>query len=163
MRVLGIDPGLDGAVAQFDTKNRSLVLYEIQSPAAAQGRGREVNCVALADQFDLMFGGAHHCYLEKVGARPKEGGSSAFKFGTTYGIIRGIVAAHHIPMTTVTPTRWKMSMGITSDKKGSVSRAVELFPDHADAFFGPKGGAKDGPAEAALLAYYGALQLKEIE
>lgn len=161
MRVLGIDPGLDGAVAQYDSDNHTLIVYPVESPAAAQGRGREINCVALADMFDTVFGGAHHCYLEKVGAMPKQGSSSNFKFGSTYGIMRGILAAYHVPLTTVTPTKWKMSMGITSDKKGAVTRAIELFPDNADQFVGPQGGAKDGPAEAALLAYYGALQLKE--
>lgn len=162
MRIIGIDPGNDGAIALFDTADHSLYVYEIQAVAAARGRGREIVWVDVAEQFDMVFGAADHCFFELVGAMPKQGSSSNFKFGTAYGGLRAIVAVYALPMTLVTPARWKMTMGITSDKKGSVARAVELFPANQKTFFGPRGGPLDGPAEAALLAYYGAQQLKEV-
>ena len=152
MKVLGIDPGLSGALALWD--GESLTMLEIPT-MKAQGRGREVNWPLLNEQWDENFFWADHVFLERVMSRPGEGVSSAFKFGLVFGGLRGIIAAKLLPVTLVTPNVWKKHYGIQASKEGAVRRATDLFPEHAGAFRGPKGGLRDGLAEAALIARYG--------
>jgi crossover junction endodeoxyribonuclease RuvC len=151
MNVLGIDPGLKGAIAQWDGKN--LTLLEIPK-AKSTGRGDEVLWASLNQQWDDLFFYADHVFLERVNARPKDGGSSAFKFGSIYGGLRSLAVAKLIPYTLVTPTVWMKAMGVgRGSKEASVIRAEQLFPSYT--FRGPRGGKKDGVAEAALIAKYG--------
>lgn len=155
--VLGIDPGLSGALASWD--GEELVLYEIPT-MKAQGRGREVAWSELYQEWQAHFWNCDHVFLERVMSRHGEGVSSAFKFGFVTGGFRGIIAAMELPVTLVTPGVWKKHYGIQASKLGAVRRASELFPSYARLFRGPKGGLKDGPAEAALIALYGYDKLK---
>lgn len=153
MNVLGIDPGLSGAMAMWD--GTTLTLLEIPT-AKSTGRGREVVWSELNAKWDDLFFWADHVFLERVMSRPGEGVSSAFKFGLVFGGLRGMIAAKLIPSTLVTPSVWMKAMGVgRGSKEASVIRATELFPAHAEAFRGPRGGLKDGVAEAALIARYG--------
>ena len=152
MNILGIDPGLSGAIAQWDGEDLSML--EIPT-IEAQGRGREVNWPLLVEQWDNMFFSADHVFLERVMSRPGEGVSSAFKFGSVFGGLHGIIAAKLLPMTLVTPNTWKKHYSIMASKEAAVRRATYMFPKHASAFCGSRGGLKDGLAEAALIAFYG--------
>lgn len=157
VKVLGIDPGLFGALALYDEDGLHDVLdIPIQK---ASGRGNEVNWPVLNQQWDDLFFWTDHVFLERVASRPGEGVSSAFKFGTVFGGLRGLCAAKLLPLTLVTPNVWKKSYGIQASKSGAVRRASELFPEQAQQFHGPRGGLRDGPAEAALIARYGFYQL----
>lgn len=157
MNVLGIDPGLSGALAMWD--GASLALVEVPT-VPGKTRGREVDWPALNQLWDEIFFYADHVYLERVSSRPGEGVASSFKFGTVFGGLRALAAAKLIPTTLVTPNVWKKHYGIMASKQGAVLRASELFPAHASSFRGPKGGLKDGVAEAALIALYGYNQLR---
>lgn len=157
MKILGIDPGLNGAMAQWD--GSELTLLEVPT-AKARTRGREVLWTTLNGLWDEKFFWAEHVFMERVAARPGQGVSSMFKFGLVFGGFHGIVAAKLLPLTLVTPTVWKKAMGVAgTSKEGAVIRAAELFPAYATDFRGPKGGIKDGVAEAALIAYYGRQKL----
>ncbi len=150
--VLGIDPGLSGALAMWDGET----LVTMPMPAVkATGRGREVVWPVLNQQWDEHFFWAEHVFLERVGVRPGEGVSSAFKFGLVFGGLRGMIAAKMLPLTLVTPTKWKKAYSLPASKEAAVIRATELFPANAKEFRGPRGGLLDGIAEAALIAKYG--------
>jgi crossover junction endodeoxyribonuclease RuvC len=150
--VLGIDPGLKGALATYD--GEYLFIHPIPS-VKSKGRGNEVNWSSLFNAH-CLYDNCSIAYLEKVGARPKEGVSSAFKFGSIYGGLYVMSAwwTKELPKL-VTPQMWKKAIGIGKDKQEAVEKAVELFPDSAHMFYGPRGGLIDGNAEAALIAYYG--------
>lgn len=109
-----------------------------------------------------VLGDGVHCFIEKVGAMPEQGVTSMFGFGCGWGIWRGILAAYRIPRTFVTPQAWKKVImeGISSkdDKNAARMRASQLFPRCAHLF---ERTCDDGRAEAALIAKYGQLQLKE--
>ena len=153
MIVLGIDPGLSGALASWD--GTALVTYEIPT-AKSSGRGREVIWSELNIDWDNLFFWADHVFLERVMSRPGEGVSSAFKFGLVFGGLRGMIASKLLPCTLVTPSVWMKEMSVgRGSKEASIIRATELFPANAKEFRGPKGGRKDGVAEAALIARYG--------
>lgn len=138
---------------------KALALLEVPK-VHSKTRGREVDWPALNQMWDETFFYADHVYLERVSSRPKEGVASAFKFGTVFGGLRALAAAKIIPTTLVTPNVWKKHYGIMASKQGAVLRASELFPSWATEFRGPRGGIKDGVAEAALIALYGYNQIR---
>lgn len=142
--VLGVDPGMTGAMALWN--GEQLSVYDM--PVA----DKSLNMVGLCDLFDIALHTANHCYLEQVSAMPKQGVSSTFKFGTVYGAAKMAILAFRIPLTEVRPAKWKLDMGLTSDKERSRAKALELFPSYSHYFARKK---DDGRAEAALLAYYG--------
>ena len=154
MIVLGIDPGLEGALALYD-ETGLLDVYKMPA-VKSTGRGREVLWATLNDVWNARFYWAGHAFLERVNARPLDGSSSAFKFGSIYGGLRGMIVGKMIPYTLVTPGVWMKEMGVgRGSQEASVIRAEQLFPGHAQHFRGPRGGKVDGVAEAALIAKYG--------
>lgn len=155
MLILGVDPGNSGAYALYDG---SLLWTEDMPKLRSTSRGFEINWPALNlmidEAIDLHFCGdsIDTSYVERVGARPGQGVSSMFKFGTAYGGILGMLAAKFIPVTLVTPSVWKKHVGATADKDVSRNRASQLFPKAACMFTLKK---DNGKAEAALIAKYG--------
>ena len=94
--------------------------------------------------------------IEQVGAMPKQGVSSTFKFGASFGLVRGVVLALGVPLHHVTPGVWKKHFRLNSDKEKARALALRFWP--ASEHFSRK---KDhGRAEAALIARYGAEGLK---
>ena len=142
--VMGIDPGISGAVAFFYPSHPNAVsVYDMPSI------GKEVNCAelrAIIKQYqpDLAI-------IESVHAMPRQGVSSSFNFGMSYGMMRGVVAAIGIPQVLVAPTKWKKYFALTSDKETSRRLAILTWPE-SEHFNRKK---DDGRAEAALLALYG--------
>ena len=153
MWVCGIDPGLGGAIAA--TNGKTVTLFSIPT-FKARSRGREVNWSECASNISLLPD-LDHCFIERVGAMPRQGTASMFKFGYVCGGLRGIIAAKRIPVTMVTPPKWKKVMGIAGGSKDTArERACELFPDASCMFSRVK---DDGRAEASLIALYGLWQL----
>ncbi len=140
--VLGIDPGKSGALAVVGA-DASLV-----EPFRLTGTERDAWLWIKEWKPNIGF-----AYLEKVHAMPKQGVSSTFKFGTSYGFLRGLLIASEIPFETVSPAKWQRHLGCLSkgDKNVTKARAQELFPEvtvvHAN-------------ADALLIAQYGYEQRK---
>lgn len=150
--IIGIDPGLDGGIAILEGP-KALTVHDIPT-LKERTRGREVDWAALSRlymQYDIFE--IEHAFIEQVHSMPKQGVASSFKFGYVAGGLRGLVAAWGIPTTMVTPQRWKKGLKLARTKDAAVARASELWPKVN--FHGPKGGLRDGVAEAALIAYYG--------
>ena len=146
---IGIDVGLSGAVAAVDATGASCKVYDI--PTRRVGRKREYDLPA----FDLLLRTLGHnlpAYVEKVGSRPGQGLASTFRFGEGYGIAQALVVAAGHRLTLVRPQTWKRIMlrDMGRDKGASCVRAIQLFPTAP--LVGPRGGAKDGRAEALLMA-----------
>ncbi len=159
MRIIGIDPGLDGAAAVVWDNGRRFTGF-IFPKVRVKGQSFTPNWALFPDEMERLGFEADHAFIEKVGAMPKEGVSSAFKFGTTAGGIRGIVAMLRLPVTMVTPRTWKCSLSLgNSPKEKSVARACELFPEDVDQLtkeYGVRNQKQiEGVAEAALIGYYG--------
>jgi hypothetical protein len=156
-RILGIDPGLSGALATFDTSDRSVEVFDMPTYyTKVNGRNSgTTDCNSLAR---LLFkiglnDGADIAFLEHIHTMPKDAAASAGKLMENFGALRGILAAYEIPVTLVRPLQWKKVMSLTSDKELSRRRASELLP-HAAHLWPLK--KHDGRAEAVLLAVYGA-------
>ena len=98
MRILGIDPGLSGALA-FWSDGDLIKVYDVPTMKARK-RGREVDWSEAARIVDAA-GHIDHAIIESAAAMPKQGVASMFKFGYVCGGLRGLVAAHFIPVTSV--------------------------------------------------------------
>jgi crossover junction endodeoxyribonuclease RuvC len=155
LTVLGIDPGLNGAIAQIEHSgmyNRLIVNVE-DAPVHLLKKKKDYIPQLMADIVYKLKGKNTHAFIEKVHAMPKQGVTSTFSFGKGYGIWLGVLAALQIPYTLVTPMTWKKIMlRDMGDKDASRHRACELFPEYAGLFSRKK---DDGRAEALLIAEYG--------
>ena len=160
MIVLGIDPGIHGAIAMYDGDKlfvTDLPTISMEAKAAKTKSGKKkiftrINQPELADLFNYTFCGATHAYYEDVTAMPGNGGVSMFNFGYAAGLPTMCAVMCGIPVTPVSPTKWKAEMGLNNDGERSRTRALQLFPNHVEFFKLKKDHNK---AEAALLAYFG--------
>ena len=120
----------------------------------AKGTRRVLDLTALSNIIDDKTKNAARVgvFIERVSAMPKQGVASMFSFGESYGAIKGIVAAHFLPMTLVTPVTWKAKLKVSKNKDDARYRASQLMPRFAHLWSRRK---DDGMAEAALIAFYG--------
>lgn len=155
MRVLGVDPGATGALAMIDTDLSALVVCDMPSTLIKIGKGhrRQISEFWLADVLRVYQPDC--AWIERVHAMPKQGVTSSFAFGLSYGLARGVLAALGVSVTLVTPQEWKKSFRLGPDKNEARLVAARLFPENAGSFTRAK---DDGRAEAALLALFGANQ-----
>ncbi len=157
--IIGIDPGLTGAVAYLTPKDLQIWDMPVLEVVVGKKKRKEVDEVTLSDILEDLTG---FVYLEKVWAvtRPgkPQGGAAMFSFGTGYGMIRGIIAAYQMQRELVPPNTWKSALKVRAGKDGSIMKAMELFPSYSGLWQTPRGRLLDGRAEAALIAYYGRMQ-----
>lgn len=165
MLTVGIDPGLSGAIAVIGPEPGQLRVEDL--PTLVSGSRSRLNVarfLATLDRLSRLQPAAIRvpAYLEQVTAMPRQGVGSAFNFGRTYGEIRGALIAMRFELHDVTPQTWKFALGLRAEpgadtkarKAASRARAIELFPEAAHLFARAK---DDGRAEAALIAFYGAM------
>jgi crossover junction endodeoxyribonuclease RuvC len=155
--IIGIDPGLSGAVVFLNTATHDLDIYDMPTVEVTRNgkKKRELSAQLLSN---ILSGHkVTAAYLERVNAMAGQGVSSVFSFGRSSGIVEGILAAFDIPTTLVTPQAWQKAMEVRAGKDGSRERAMQLFPAHAGMFARVK---DDGRSDAALIAAYGERMLK---
>ena len=154
MIYIGIDPGLNGAIAFLDTEKGHLSVVDMPTFEVKRNNKfkREVSPHGISDVLSLSqkISGV---VLERVGAMPGQGVTSVFSFGRSVGVIEGVLAAEHIPVSIVTPQAWQKAAGVRGGKDGARQRACELFPNYAGLFARKK---DDGRADAACMAWYAA-------
>ena len=151
--IIGIDPGLDGGIAIIQGSHIEL-LETIPTETKGGFIKRQVDAQKLSNILrvypDLV------CYLEGVASRPGQGVASVFSFGDTYGAIRGVLGALNIPVYTVSPSKWKKALEVSS-KEDSLKASKELFPS-------VQFKKKDhNIAEALLIAYYGQKERENVK
>lgn len=127
---IGIDPGLDGAVAvNIDGK---IIFYDTPTLTIKSGKKNKRLCnpLLMADILRQYKDEDVHVVLEKVHSMPGQGVASMFSMGEGFGMWQGIIAAFQIPITLVTPQAWKKKTmaGMGKDKDASRQRALQLYP-----------------------------------
>jgi crossover junction endodeoxyribonuclease RuvC len=158
--VLGIDPGLSGALALYTGED--LIVGDVPTHELKRGgkAKREVDLHALAAMIRDCAAYQPTVWIEQVGAMPGQGVSSVFAFGKVYGTLLGICAANGLVIERVTPQVWKKAMGLqTAAKDAARARASTLLPAHVSKWARVK---DDGRAEAALIALYGSAQAQRV-
>ena len=160
MLLLGIDPGLDGALAFMDAMPGS-VPRVADMPTLALSRGgknkREIDAHVLADALSAQTIG--HAFVELAGPRPLQNVSGVFVSGKGYGIVIGTLTTLGVPYTFVSPVKWKRALGVPAAKDGARARASQLLPGAAYQW---KRVRDDGRAEASLIVLWGQQYLANI-
>ena len=153
-RVIGIDPGLTGAVCVLNGKTCEFH----DTPIMVVLSGGKKRTRYQPEQMALLLRPWENCdavvALELVHAMPQQGTASMFSMGFGYGLWRGIAAGLCLAVESVTPQAWKRAMlgkGAGADKNASILRACTLFPQAAP-YLSRK--MDHGRAEALLLAAY---------
>ncbi|MDO8731680.1 MAG: hypothetical protein Q7L55_03795, partial [Actinomycetota bacterium] len=144
MIYIGIDPGLEGAIAVMTPEG--ILLHDM--PVVRTPKG-QYDAAAMAGLLRLYAGDRQaRAVLEAVSGRPGQGTASARSIGIGYGVWLGLLAALEIGHQSVPPGVWKRTLGLLkADKAASRARAVELYPEVA----GRLTRVKDhGRAEALL-------------
>ena len=147
--ILGIDPGLTGALAFYWPGAAGRVLVE-DMPVV----GGEVDPHGIARLIRVY--GPTRAMVEKVSAMPKNGSIACFKLGMAYGVARAAVAVAGVPLHLVPPTAWKKHFRLPGKGEGKEAGrrlAILRFPAQAERFSLKK---DHGRADAALLALYAA-------
>lgn len=155
MIIIGIDPGLSGAIATINLKGKPLRIMLM--PVVKVGKRRQLDEQAIREFFERRILSIEHIFIEKVHSMPGQGVVSTFTFGTGWGILRGLCAGLHLPYTLVAPTTWKRSMcrDVPKGKGASVLIAKRLWPNIN---LKPTPRSKkdnNGLADAICIAEYG--------
>ncbi len=147
--ILGIDPGLTGALALY--RGGQWILLDM--PIAGDSKHHEINGAEICRW--LREYTPDHAFIEYAAARPGQGVTSMFRFGCAYGALKMALAACGVPYTTITSARWKPAVGVPkgADKEASRRRALQLFPDQAEHLARKR---DHGIADAMLIAHFGA-------
>lgn len=147
--ILGIDPGLKGALAFLMPGGK---IETFLMPVLKAKKGQNLDEHALARMLDARARDIEYATLESQWSRKGDSGPSAFKVGMNFGALRMLLASNFIPYQLISPQRWKRFMGVTSDKDSSRVRASQLLPHSSDQW---RLRTHEGRAEAALIAIYG--------
>jgi len=155
MRVLGLDPGVSGALAMLDTDLDALGICDMPGAVVKTNKTarRQVSESWLTS---VIREYRPDCaWVERVHAMPRQGVTSSFNFGLSYGLARGVLAGLGVQTSLVTPQEWKRAFRLGPDKAEARIVASRLFPVNAKQFSRVR---DDGRAEAALLALFGSRQ-----
>ena len=153
MRIIGIDPGLSGAIAILED-NKVLQIFDMPVMAEGKKNKRQLNSAQLVNIIKDNTQGSEETpvVVEQVNAMPGQGVTSMFNFGQTFGAIKGICAALNLPVFFVRPTKWKKHFElINSSKDSSRTKAIEMYPSLSNQLSKKKDVNK---SDAILIARY---------
>ena len=132
MYIIGIDPGISGAICFFEDGK---ILDVIDMPSMAEGKKnkRQVNGAQIYNEIKkrvkIVQKSKVCVVIEQVSAMPGQGVTSMFNFGQSFGVIKGICAAMQLPMYLVRPAKWKKYFNLLkTEKEASRTKAIEVFP-----------------------------------
>ena len=153
MILLGIDPGVSGALSVYEHKKLVEVL---DMPTMSEGKKnkKQINSAQLSLEIKKRVNGSDEnaVVIEHVTAMPGQGVTSMFNFGQSFGVIKGICSALNLPVYFVRPVKWKKHFNlIGSSKDASRTKAIEMFPSFSDNMARKKDANK---ADAILIGRY---------
>ena len=132
MLIIGIDPGISGAICFFQNGEISDV---IDMPSMADGKKnkRQINSQQVFNEISERIINIPRkeiiVVIEQVSAMPGQGVTSMFNFGQSFGVLKGICSAMQLSMYFVRPAKWKKYFNlINSQKDASRTKAIEIFP-----------------------------------
>ena len=164
MLVIGIDPGISGAICFFEN---GVIKDIIDMPVMAEGKKnkRQVNGSQLYNEIVIRIKKFSKndifVVVEQVSAMPGQGVTSMFNFGQSFGVIKGICSAMQLPIYFVRPAKWKKHFNLLkTEKDASRSKVIEIFPYISSKLSRKKDCNK---ADAILIASFfnNTYQLKE--
>ena len=155
MLIIGIDPGISGAICFFENGEIKDV---IDMPSMAEGKKnkKQINGSQLFNELEIRVKDLQKkniaVVVERVSAMPGQGVTSMFNFGQSYGVIKGICSAMQLPIYFISPSKWKKYFNlIKTSKDASRAKVIEIFPYISSKLQRKKDSNK---AEAILIASF---------
>jgi crossover junction endodeoxyribonuclease RuvC len=130
MLFVGVDVGLTGAVAAIGASGQFIDVWDMPVEVGRTGKNRmcakglqgvmnQLSTYSLNQRFTV----------EQVAAMPKQGVSSMFNFGDSFGVVRAVIALTDMPVEFVSPMSWKKKMGcVGTDKDYALTLARQYYP-----------------------------------
>ncbi len=164
MLIIGIDPGISGAICFFEDGQVREIL-EMPTMADGKKNKRQVNGPQIYNEIlsrttkfskkDIFV------VIEQVSAMPGQGVTSMFNFGQSFGVLKGICSAMQLSMHFVRPAKWKKYFGlIKTEKDASRTKVIEIFPYISAQLSKKKDSNK---ADAVLIASFFYNTYKKVE
>ncbi len=161
MKIIGIDPGLSGAIAVLEDK-RVLSIFDMPVMAEGKKNKKQLNSAQLVNilKENTKISEDVAIVVEQVNAMPGQGVTSMFNFGQTFGAIKGVCAALSLPIFFVRPSKWKKHFElINSAKDASRTKVIEMYPSLSNQLTKKRDVNK---SDAILIArFYSETRLKE--
>ena len=162
MKIIGIDPGLSGAIAVLED-NKVLGIYDMPVMAEGKKSKRQLNSAQLVSiiKQNTYSNDELAIVVEQVNAMPGQGVTSMFNFGQTFGAIKGVCAALELPIFFVRPIKWKKHFELlNSSKDASRTKVIEMYPALSNQLSKKKDVIK---SDAILIArFYSETRFKDI-
>ena len=162
MKIIGIDPGLSGAIAVMHDK-KVINMYDMPVMAEGKKNKRQLNSSQLVNIIKENINEDEDTIVvvEQVNAMPGQGVTSMFNFGQTLGAIKGVCAALRLPIFFVRPSKWKKHFElINSSKDASRTKVIEMYPTLSSQLAKKRDVNK---SDAVLIAkFYFETKLKDI-
>lgn len=116
---LGVDPGKSGAFALVDVNGKHYDTIKLSETP-----------IDVVSWLEKVCGLVDFAVIENVHAMPKQGVSSTFTFGKSFGFCIGLLCSMRIPHEFHTPVKWQTAMSCRTkgDKNVSKRRAQQLWP-----------------------------------
>ena len=162
MIILGIDPGVSGAISVLENK-KVIEVFEMPTMIDGKKNKKQVNGSQVSNIIKEKINSNKEkeiiVVVEHVNAMPGQGVTSMFNFGQSFGVIKGICSALNLPIYFVRPSKWKKHFNlIKTNKDASRTKAIEIYPEISSSLSRKKDSNK---ADAILIArYFNDTQLK---
>ena len=153
MIIIGIDPGINGAISIIENK-KIIEVYDTPTMIDGKKNKRQINGAQVTNIIKDMLNGGKEVVVvvEHVNAMPGQGVTSMFNFGQSFGVIKGICAALNLPIYFVRPAKWKKHFNlIKTNKDASRTKVIEVYPEISSKLHRKKDSNR---ADAILIALY---------
>ena len=155
MIILGIDPGVSGAISVLENK-KVIEVFEMPTMIDGKKNKKQVNGSQVSNIIKEKINSNKEkeiiVVVEHVNAMPGQGVTSMFNFGQSFGVIKGICSALSLPIYFVRPSKWKKHFNlIKTNKDASRTKAIEIYPEISSNLSRKKDSNK---ADAILIARY---------
>ena len=152
--VIGIDPGLRGAIAILGLDELQLT-GSVLMPIHKFGKRNQVDLTKLIEVFISLKTtfAIETVSVEHPQTFPGEGAVGAFSYGLGFGMILATLKTLGIPFATVKPQAWKGDVltGTQRDKSAAVAFCQNRFPS-VELYPGRMTKPHDGVADAFCIA-----------
>ncbi len=155
MLIIGIDPGISGAICFFENGEVKEIL-DMPNMADGKKNKRQINGPQIYNEISKRIINIPKkevvVVIEQVAAMPGQGVTSMFNFGQSFGVLKGICSAMQLSMHFVRPAKWKKYFNlIKTEKDASRTKVIEIFPYISSQLSRKKDSNK---ADAILIASF---------
>ena len=130
MRIISCDPGASGALSWFED---GVLINSFNMPKINKrlkngnkdNRKPEIDTVALAEIFTRVE--PEVVIIEKVHSMPRQGVSSTFKFGYSFGLLVGMANMITENVVMVSPQEWKKTFDLIGTEKSEATQLAKIY------------------------------------